>query len=106
MQTSLAFRATPVRPPAIGGSKGRRFARSTAASASGRPAPGRAPDVGPARRGALQAASPDPSDDGGTDGSGGSGNQGLVALQVIREGTGLAGLALWGWACLRLLGAG
>lgn len=29
---------------------------------------------------------------------------GLV-LQVIREGTGLAGLVLWGWACLRLLGA-
>ena len=27
-----------------------------------------------------------------------------VVLQVIREGTGLAGLAVWAWACLRLLG--
>ena len=30
--------------------------------------------------------------------------RGTVVLDVIREGTGLAGLALWAWACLRLLG--
>lgn len=32
-------------------------------------------------------------------------NRAQLALDVIREGTGLAGLALWAWACLRLLGA-
>lgn len=104
MQTSLAFHATPVRPPAIGGSRGPgRLPRLAAASARGRPAPARATALQPARRGTPEAARRAPSDDGGI---GASGKSGLVVLQVIREGTGLAGLALWGWACLRLLGAG
>ncbi len=104
MQSSLSFVDSPARPFPTRVSPRRPRSRRSTAAPSLSPVPGQGPTGASAHErlsaGAPDTAIPDPGPTGDEN------QRRSITLQVIRDGTGLAGLALWAWACLRLLGAG